>query len=306
MNRFITILGFIIALSACKKAKDGQSGKLQIVTTTPIIADMVEEIVGDSADVKHVIPLGTDLHSYSSSPGDVALLENADIIVNNGLGLESKLQKTLHHFEHSDEVLVITLAEAVNEQVEHHHHEDEHDHHHHEADPHIWLSIDNWKKATLLVSNSLSVRFPKLDAHIKGRTTSYIHRLDSLENLIKQDFQSIEKNQRVLITNHNAFGYFGKSYGFKVEGVKGYSTLSETSVQHAESLAELIMERKIKAVFSEYGFPKKDLIALQRACEEEDYVLTIIEPLFTTFTDEDDNYINMMSHNSKIIVNGLR
>ena len=306
MNKFsLLILILSIFLISCNgNDKSHENKKLKVVATTTMITDLVKKIAGDRVELKGLMRAGVDPHLYKATEGDMNLFLNADLVFYNGLHLEGKLVELFEKMSKRgsnlfaisdgiDKSMLISSSDFANN-----------------YDPHIWFDIGIWKKAAEYVAKKLAdVDNSNKDYYFSNLKT-YLKELDSAENVIKQKVNELPKEQRILITAHDAFNYFGRAYGFEVKGLQGISTLSEASVFDVQNLANFIIEKNIKAVFVETSVPMKNIEALRQAVKSKGQEIKIGGEIFSDSLGNTDRpegtYIGMMIHNVNTIVNSLK
>lgn len=303
MKKTIAILLFITLFVGCKHSQKNKSGKLNIVTTTSMITDLVQNIGGDSVCVQGLMGSGVDPHLYKASEGDVSKLTNADVVFYSGLHLEGKLVDVFEKMSRNNDVIalaeVLDKSDLINSE-----------HFAASYDPHIWFNIDYWKQITTYLTDQLSKLDPNHADFYKKNKIAYLKELDHLETEIHQTISKLPKEKRILVTAHDAFHYFGKEYGFEVVGLQGLSTATEAGVQDVQKLAKLIISKNIKAVFVETSVPKRTIKALQKAVQSEGYDVKIGGMLYSDALGnagtEEGTYIGMFRFNVNTIVNSLK
>lgn len=276
--------------------------KLKIVTTTNIIGDALENIVGDKADIESLMGAGVDPHLYKAAPSDLSKLQEADVIVHNGLHLEGKMADIFHKLARQKKVLVV--ADGI-DQSNYRKTDDNNS-----FDPHIWFDVKLWAQGIEHIGQQLG----KIDTinqnAYQENTKKYLIELEKLNTEIKTSLESIPDSQRVLITTHDAFGYFGKAYNIQLKPLQGISTLAEIGLQEATSLQNFIVDHKIKAVFVETSTSNKGLQSIVDACSEKGHEVKIGGSLYADALGEKEtpegNYIGMIHANVITIVNGLK
>lgn len=302
MRKLILFISLTIIVS-CKNENQDNS-KLNIVTTTTMITDLVKNIGGDNVNVQGLMGSGVDPHLYKASEGDVTKLVNADIIFYNGLHLEGKLVEVFEKMEKSNKT-PIALAEEIDKSTL-----IGSDYFASNYDPHVWFNIDYFKQFANKVTKVLSEKDRKNAANYIENETLYLSKLDGLQKQIKATIETLPVENRVLVTAHDAFNYFGKNYGFEVVGLQGLSTATEAGVQDVQKLAKFIIEKNVKAIFVESSVPKRTIEALQAAVNSKGHEVTIGGTLYsdalgTTGTVE-GTYIGMFEYNVNTIVNALK
>ena len=263
-------------LTACQKAdQKNESDTLNIVATTTMLADLTKVIGGEHVNVDGLMGPGIDPHLYQASAGDVTLMQNADVVVYNGLHLEGKMGEIFESLtDRGSKVICIEDGLPKDQLLSW---EDDSSVH----DPHIWFDVSLWKSAAKTVADQLSEADPDYSPYYKKNLEAYMSELESLDTYIKERVKEIPKEQRVLITAHDAFQYFGKAYGLEVRGLQGISTDAEAGTADVSSLADFITQRKIKAIFVESSVPPKTIEALQAAVKSKGFDVTIGGELYS-------------------------
>lgn len=302
MKKIITLLIFTLILS-CKDSKI-DNGKLNIVTTTTMITDLVQNIGGDHINIEGLMGSGVDPHLYKASEGDVTKLVNADIIFYNGLHLEGKLVEVFEKME-SAQKTPIALSDALDKSTL-----IGSDYFASNFDPHVWFNIAYFKLFAQKVTTILSEKDAKNAASYKENEKQYLEQLDALESKIKTTIATLPREKRILVTAHDAFNYFGKNYDFDVVGLQGLSTATEAGVQDVQELAAFIIEKEVKSVFIESSVPKRTIEALQAAVNSKGHDIEIGGTLYSDALGNkgtiEGTYIGMFEYNVNTIVNALK
>lgn len=301
--KIIIIVLTITLLMGCKDSVPN-NGKLNIVTTTTMITDLVQNIGGDYINIQGLMGSGVDPHLYKASEGDVSKLVNADIIFYNGLHLEGKLVEVFEKME-STQKTPIALSDAIDKSTL-----IGSDYFASNYDPHVWFNIAYFKLFAQKVTTVLSEKNPENTAHYKENETKYLEQLDVLDAKIKTTIATLPQEKRILVTAHDAFNYFGKNYAFEVVGLQGLSTATEAGVQDVQKLAAFIIEKKVKAVFIESSVPKRTIEALQAAVNSKGHDIKIGGTLYSDALGNsgtlEGTYIGMFDYNVNTIVNALK
>jgi len=297
----LLILFLAITILSCKKEKQA-NGKLNIVTTTTMITDLVKNVGGEHINLQGLMGSGVDPHLYKASEGDVTKLSDADIIFYNGLHLEGKLVEV---FEKMKNIKTIAVADALDKNTL-----IGSEYFASNYDPHIWFNLDYWKLATQLVVKTLSEAIPNQKTTFEANGKTYIEKLNTLQTKLKTTISILPKEQRILVTAHDAFNYFGKAFDFEVVGLQGLSTATEAGVQDVQKLAAFIIENNVKSIFVESSVPKRTIEALQAAVKSKNHEVTIGGTLYSDALGNADSkegtYIGMFEHNVNTIVNALK
>lgn len=295
-------LFIIILLSACHAPIKEDNDRLQIVCTTGMIGDMVSQIIGNQADVISIMGPGVDPHLYKASRGDLNLLSNADIIIYNGLHLEGKMGVIFDKLKNRKIILKVSDGLEESDLINNSNFIGAYD-------PHIWFDLNLWGKACLHLTEELSQVEGLSKDTIMEQGNQYAQEVLAMSVWVKNEIQKIPQSQRVLITAHDAFSYFGKAYNIEVKGLQGISTASEYGLRDLSDLVNFIIERDIKAVYVESSVSRKALEAVIKGCEEKGHDATIGGMLYGDAMGEkgtaEEFYLGMVKHNVNTIVTGL-
>ena len=298
------IVVIVVTFFGCKKVVKNPDGKLNVVTTTTMITDLVKHIGGDKIQVQGLMGSGVDPHLYKASEGDVSKLFNADVVFYNGLHLEGKLEEVFEKMHHQQiktiaigEVLdKSTLLSSANFASS--------------FDPHIWFDINNWKQCVDYVTEQLIVIDPENKTIYETNKAAYIAALTELQTEVKTVISGLPKEKRTLVTAHDAFNYFGKAYDFEVVGLQGLSTATEAGVQDVQKIAKYIIAHKVKAIFVESSVPKRTIEALQAAVKSKGHEVVIGGTLYSdalgNIGTEEGTYTGMFRYNVHTIVDALK
>lgn len=275
---------------------------LQVVTTIAQLADAAQNIAGEHADVTPLMGPGIDPHLYTATEGDVDLLRNADIIFYNGLFLEANMDDVLVQLGESK--TVVPVAEAIDE-AELLPWADYAD----EYDPHIWFDVELWMVVVETIRDTLIAEDPDNAEAYTANAADYLAQLEELHAYVSEQAQRLTPEQRVLVTAHDAFHYFGAAYGFEVRGLQGISTATEAGAADVRDLANLIVERQVSAIFIESSVPIRNVEAMQAAVRSQGFEVEIGGELFSDAMGEagtpEGTYIGMVRHNIDTIVAAL-
>jgi len=288
-------------LVGCTKVVD--DGKVNVVTTVGMLADAVENVGGDLVNVDSLMGPGVDPHLYNASAGDVKRMVGSDVVFYVGLHLEGKMidafealgDKAVAVSDGLDKKKLINADPEVFGGA---------------YDPHVWFDVDLWSEILPVIVDKLSELDPENREVYELNAKSYLSDLDSLNNWVLSRVSELSPEQRILVTAHDAFGYFGKAYGFEVRGLQGISTASDFGVKDLEVLIDFIVERGVKAVFVESSVSPKAIEALRQGVESKKWNVEIGGELFSDAmgdanTDE-GTYVGMVRHNVNTIVNSLK
>jgi len=301
-QKYILISFFALLLLGCKNDTQNTNGKLNVVTTTTMITDLVQVIGGEHINVQGLMGSGVDPHLYKASEGDVTKLVNANIIFYNGLHLEGKL---IEVFEKMKTKTPIALAEEIDKSTL-----IGSDYFASNYDPHVWFNIDYFKQFAKKVTAVLSEKDSKNAAHYSENEKKYLAQLEALQTTVDATIKTLPKERRILVTAHDAFNYFGKRYEFEVVGLQGLSTATEAGVQDVQKLAAFIIEKDVKAIFVESSVPKRTIEALQAAVKSKGHEVIIGGTLYSDALGSkgtvEGTYLGMFEYNVNTIVNALK
>lgn len=301
----ITVLSLVFLFAGCGSVNlpDGE-GKVRIVATTTMLADLASVIGGEHVLVEGLMGPGIDPHLYQASAGDVTRMQNADIVVYTGLHLEGKMGELFEDLQNRGRN-IICVTDGIDHSRLLNDGEDGT-----AIDPHIWFDVLLWQEAARELARGIAEVNPEHAADYANNLQQYLEALDELHLYIQQQVERLPKEQRVLVTAHDAFGYFGQAYGFEVMGLQGISTESEAGTADVSKLARLIADRQIKAIFIESSIPAKQIEALQQAVKAQGFAVKIGGELYSdSLGDEASNtatYIQTFKANIDTIVNALQ
>jgi manganese/zinc/iron transport system substrate-binding protein len=252
MPRIVNVILVLSLLLASWNNLEAAS-PIRVIATTTIVADLVEQVGGDLVVVESLMADGVDPHSYRATPRDIDRLVRADLIVANGLHLEGKLAELLERIGRKRPFLAVGNAVPKDELLSIGNDL---------FDPHIWFDAKLWSYCPSAVADALSQLDSKAALDYRQRAEKYSKDLLELDKNVKGKFKEIPPQRRVLITAHDAFRYFGRAYGLEVIGVQGTSTESEAGLADMNQLVELVVQRKIPAVFVETSVSDRNVTAL--------------------------------------------
>lgn len=300
MKKLLLALLAGLSLTACSESSKKET---LIVCTTGMIGDAVQHLMGDSVKVEVLMGPGVDPHLYKATQGDINDLSNADVIIYNGLHLEGKMGEIFEKLSRQKTTI------AVGEQVDESRLINSTDFQGAE-DPHIWFDVALWSEAIAGVAEELKKKFPAKANDIDTRLAEYRQKLKELDDYARQQIASLPESQRVMITAHDAFKYFGRAYGLEVRGLQGISTAAEYGLQDVSQLVNEITDRKVKAVFVESSVPKKSIEAVIEGCRSRGHDVKLGGELYSDAMGSagtpEGTYIGMVRHNVDVITEALK
>ena len=305
--RSLILLCCMMLLSACAKTPV-QTGSIsdqrpiRAVATTGMVSDVVKNIGGDRIQLTTLMGAGVDPHLYKPSERSVIALAEADIIFYSGLHLEAGMGRVFEHMQEKNRTIAVTdgidrsLLSAPPEFEGNY-------------DPHVWFDVSMWMNTVPIVRDAFIARDPDHAQLYDQRAEAYLQQLRSLHQYVQEQAARIPESQRVLITAHDAFNYFGRAYDFEVRGLQGVSTATEAGAGDVQSLANFIVTRRIPAIFVESSVPPRTIEAVQAAVRARGFDVQIGGELFSdamgTEGTPDGTYIGMVRHNIDTIVQAL-
>lgn len=277
------------------------AGPIRAVCTTGMVADMVRRIGGDRVAVDQIMGEGIDPHLFKATPDVIHRLSNADVVFYSGLHLEGRMTEVFEHM--SDRKPTVELAAVLP-------HDKLIDVGGGAHDPHIWFDVGLWSGTAESVRKFLVAFDATHAAEYETRAAAYVKELAALDAECRSRLAAIPKEQRVLVTAHDAFHYFGRAYDVEVRAVQGVSTESEAGVQEINGLVEFLSTRKIKAVFVEASVSEKNIQALVEGCKSRGHDVRIGGELFSDSMGargtQEGTYEGMVRHNVETIVRALQ
>lgn len=273
-----------------------------VVTTCGMVTDIVAQVVGDKGEVQGLMGEGVDPHLYKPTRNDVKQLMEADIVFYSGLLLEGRMSDTFTQLARTKPVYAVTggLDESyLREPPEFGGH----------YDPHVWMDVNAWSQCVGHVATALAEYDPSNAEYYRNNSTRYRAELSQLHDYAKRTIATIPEAQRVLITAHDAFGYFSRAYKIDVRSVQGISTESEAGVDDINKLVNFIVSRKINAIFVETSVSEKNIRAIVEGTFQKGWPVKIGGNLFSDAMGRagtyEGTYIGMIDHNVTVIARAL-
>lgn len=305
--------GFLLAAAftvlfavGCGGGESGEAGTVEgtirATTTTTQITDMVESIGGDDVEVTALMGPGVDPHLYEASQGDIGALQEADAIFYNGLFLEGQLNDILIQVGQQTPTVQVTSAMPEDELLPSGDYEGQ-------ADPHVWFDPELWLTGVDPVVEQLSELKPDAAEDFERRGEKYRTEAMEAHEYVRERVESIPEEDKILVTSHDAFSYFGETYGFEVRGLQGLSTEAEAGAGDVSGLADFLAEEEIPAIFPESSVSPRSLEAVEAAARDQGWDLTVGDELFADAMGEPDTeegtYAGMLRANADTIAEGL-
>ncbi|MBV6647596.1 MAG: zinc ABC transporter substrate-binding protein, partial [Cyclobacteriaceae bacterium] len=240
---------------------------------------------------------------YKATQGDLSKLNRADIVVYNGLYLEGKMGEILEKLARQKPVLA--AAESIPDSLIR-----SSEFYDNSPDPHVWFDVTLWKHVVDAISNKMQEIDSTHKAYYALNTDQYLQLLDTLHLYAQNQIGSIPDQQRILVTAHDAFGYFGEAYSIQVKGLQGISTVSEFGLRDIAEISDLIIDNGVKSIFVETSVSDRAIKAVINGCREKGHDVTVGGSLFSDAMGEigtfEGTYIGMVKTNVDTITEALK
>lgn len=284
-------------------AASGANTPLRVVATTGIIADIAQRIAGPHARIEALMGPGIDPHLYKASESDVRRLSEAELVLYNGLHLEGKMGDILTKMARTRPVVAVTeeipqnLLREPPEFLG-------------QYDPHVWFDVSMWAETLGPITRELSALRPEHAKEFETNAAALKKELNELDAWVKAQILTLPEPRRILVTAHDAFGYFGRRYGMQVVAIQGISTLSEAGLKDVDRVVSLVVDRKVPAIFIESSVPRRSIEAVQAAVRSRGHEAAIGGQLFSdslgAANSPAGSYPGMVRANVTTIVNALK
>ncbi len=287
MKNFLLILSISLA-------SVGLAQKPLVVATASIFADMAKQLGDTLIDVETIVPIGGDPHSYDPVPSDLTLINQAQVVLKNGLTFEKWMDKLIDNSGSSAEVVLITTGiTPITSQT-----------YAGSPDPHAWMDAENGLIYAENIYKTLLKLLPDQEQELTARFQVYQQKIKDTHTTIQSLIQEIPDSQRILITSHDAFQYFGQKYGLRLESILGTSTEAEAQTRDVEALVQVLREYPVPAVFVESTVNPK---MLQQIAEDNQVIIggSLYSDSIGDEYSEAPTYLDMLLHNSRTISNAL-
>ncbi|WP_172332089.1 metal ABC transporter solute-binding protein, Zn/Mn family [Mangrovicoccus sp. HB161399] len=278
------------------------AGPLAVVATTGMIADTARRLGGDALEVRALMGPGVDPHSYRQTRSDIVAMTRAGLVLASGLYLEAQMEEFLEDL--SRRVPVAQVAEVLPREVlmPYGDHADR-------FDPHVWMDPGLWAGVAEGMAATLSAARPEAAETVAGNSEALTADLDRLSAYAGQVLGSVPDESRVLVTAHDAFGYLGRAFGMEVVGIQGISTESEAGLNRISELVDLLVERRIRAVFVESSVSDRNMRALIEGAAAKGHEVAVGGELFSDAMGVpgtyEGTYPGMIDHNVTVIARAL-
>lgn len=275
---------------------------VQVLTTIGMIGNIAAEIAGDCASVSSLMGAGIDPHMYQATARDVIKFNNADLILYSGNGLEGQLSDVLERLNARKPTIAVTeqsipLASLIEQED------------YAAVDPHLWMDASLWALTVPTVASALTELAPTCEAQFTTAASTLRTQIEALHQWVELSVATIPQEQRILVTAHDAFSYYGRAYGIQVTGIQGISTQAEASISNIRDTAQYLIDHNIPAIFVESTINPRTIQAVIDAAAQSGHKVEIGGELYSDAMGEDGTpdgtYIGMIYANTKNIVLSL-
>lgn len=298
---FGVALATAAAVSTAPMAAQAQE-QPTVLATIAMIADVADTVVGDCGVVETMMGPGVDPHLYQASASDVQAFQRADVIFYSGYSLEGQLGEVLAAMEERKPTVAVaptaispTELIAVQDLYG--------------IDPHLWMDASLWGQIAPVIAETVGEVAPDCAAAMADRSADYQDQLAALHGWVTDSIASIPESQRILVTAHDAFAYYGRAYGIEVAGIQGISTESEAGVADIREMVDVVVDRAVPAVFIESTINPRTIQAVIDAAAQRGQETAIGGELFSDAMGEagtaGGTYIGMLYENTMTIVEAL-
>ena len=291
-----------LAVSGALAVPAASAETLSVVASTGMIADAAIQVAGERAEVTALMGPGVDPHAYRQTRSDIASMLDADLVLWHGLYLEAQMEEFFHELEERKPVVAVGEAVSESQRLGHDDYEGRYD-------PHVWMNPNLWSTVVIAVRDALIDIDPAGEAIYRDNAAAHLDEIAELAVYSQRVLATVPAEQRVLLTAHDAFNYFGATYGFEVLGIQGISTESEAGLRRIEELVDLLVEREISAAFVETSVSDRNIRALIEGAAAEGHEVTIGGELFSDAMGApgsyEGTYVGMIDHNVTVITTAL-
>jgi manganese/iron transport system substrate-binding protein len=282
-----------------------ESEKLKVIATTSIVADVVKNIGGDKIDLTTLLPVGTDPHGFDPAPADLAAVADAHVVFANGMGLEDFLDEMIKNA--GGEAAVVQVSQGVEpRQLGTGQEQEEEEHHHEGADPHTWTSPANAIVFVHNIEHALSALDPANAESYAANAEAYETELEALDAWVKTQIDTIPLENRELVTDHAAFGYYADRYGLEQVGavIPSFSSAAEPSAKDLAELEAAITEYEVKAIF--VGTSVNPSLSERVANDTGVKLVTLYTGSLGTEGSGAETYLDYIRYNTEAIAEALK
>jgi manganese/zinc/iron transport system substrate-binding protein len=295
-------LAFILSLSLLAGCGNGTNGAKarpdKIVTTTGMVADLARRVGGGLVEVEELMGPGVDPHLYQPKASDHRKLDEAALVLYNGLHLEGNMVEKLEHLKNARAISKDMPKDRLLIDSD-------------QPDPHVWFDVSLWTHALDTTEKAMVEAFPTHAETFRKNAAAYRQELAELHEEVQRDLAKIPKSQRVLVTAHDAFRYFGRAYDVDVIGLQGVSTADDAGLKEVGRIVDRVVKDKIKTIFSESSVSDDGVQKVVERCKAQGHDVKLADgKLFSDAMDRPGTpggtYPGMVRHNVKLMIDGLK
>lgn len=296
----------LLAAAAAPFAAPAQAPRGRVVATFSILADMVREVAPPDIEVVALVGPDADAHAFEPSPADGRRLAQADLVVANGLGFEGWIERLVRASGYRGSVAVASRGVQPRGAgpAGGHVHPAGHRHAHAQGDPHAWQDLAHARRYVENIADALVQRWPGREAEVRGRSRDYLARIDRLDAQVRQWLEAVPREQRRVITSHDAFGYFAAAYGVDFLSARSWSTAAEPSAAAMARLLRQVRDQRVKALFVENI---SDPRLVERIARETGARVggTLYSDALSAAGGPADTYLKLFEHNARTLAAAL-
>lgn len=295
-------IGAIVSFGADPLRAQPAPARLSVVATTAMLGDAVRMLAGDRVSLDVLMGEGVDPHLYRPTRADTVRLTRADLVIAHGLGLEAQLRETLTQIGRARPVVFAADAIARDRLLKD---EDVPD----KPDPHVWMDPTLWLDVVEAVAVALETRAPSGRLPVRPDRPAARTAIEALGRYAATVLSTVPADQRLLVTAHDAFGYLARAYGFQVHGIQGLSTESEAGLRAIEQTVDLVVTRRVPAIFVESSVSDRNVRAVIEGAARRNHRIVVGAELFSDAMGRpgtyEGTYVGMIDHNVTAIARAL-
>jgi len=272
------------------------------VATVGMVGDVVAQVGGACVEVATLMGPGIDPHTYRASARDLRDLQAADIIFYAGFSLEGQLGEVLNRLAARRPTVAVSERAVPEEDLIR-------TADRYGVDPHVWMDVQLWLRTVDVVRDALAQLAPECAEELARNAAIYISQLAALDEWVQESVASLPPERRVLVTAHDAFSYYGRSYGLEVHGIQGISTEAEAGLADIRAVTDLVVAKQVPAIFVESSINPRNIEAVQAAARSRGQEVALGGELYSDALGAagtwHGTYIGMLVHNTQTIVTAL-
>ncbi|MEM9551949.1 MAG: zinc ABC transporter substrate-binding protein [Pseudomonadota bacterium] len=300
-REFLAATGVLAGATAWPLGAMAQT-RLSVVATTGMIADAARQVGGDLVEVRSLMGPGVDPHAYRQTRSDIVAMTRADVVLWHGLYLEAQMEDFFRDLSRNRKVVAVADALPKDLLLSHDEYDDK-------FDPHVWMVPEMWRLVVEEIARVFTELQPENTDTFAANTAAHLAEIDRLADYATNALDQVAQPARVLLTAHDAFGYFGAAYGFDVQGIQGISTESEAGLNRIGELVNMLVDRQIGAVFVESSVSDRNIRAVVEGAAARGHEVLIGGELFSDAMGADGTYegtyMGMIDHNVTVIAGAL-